>query len=74
MAPDPTAIASVAVLALVRGRIRWLLLVVPVLWCGIAAATLWAMGAPEAWVVLAAGLVALSPALRATRHDARRQR
>ena len=73
VAPDPTAIASVAVLALVRGRIRWLLLVVPVLWCGIAAATLWAMGAPEAWVVLAAGLVALSPALRATRHDARRQ-
>jgi hypothetical protein len=61
--PDPTAIASVAVLALVRGRIRWLLLAVPVLWCAVTAATLWAMRAPEAWVVVAAGLLALWPAL-----------
>ena len=68
--PDPTAIASVAVLALVRGRIRWPLLVVPVIWCAIAAATLWAMDAPEAWVLLAAGLLALWPAVAGTRHDA----
>jgi Family of unknown function (DUF6064) len=64
VAPDPTAIASVAVLALVRGRIRWLLLVVPLLWCAIAAATLWAMHAPEALVVVAAAVLALWPALR----------
>jgi hypothetical protein len=70
VAPDPTAIASVAVLALVRGRIRWLLLVLPVLWCALATATLWAMGAPEGWVVLAACLLALGPALPGTRHDA----
>ena len=38
--PDPTAIATVATLALVRGRIKWLLLVVPVLWCALAALTL----------------------------------
>lgn len=69
VAADPTAIATVAVLALVRGRVRWLLLVVPVLWCAVAATTLWAMGAPEAWVVLAGGLVALWPALPGTRHD-----
>ena len=69
VAPDPTAIASVAVLALVRGRVRWLLLVIPVLWCAVAAATLWAMGAPEAFVVLAAGLVALWPALRGDASD-----
>lgn len=43
VAPDPTAIATVATLALVRGRIRWLLLAVPLLWCAVAAATLWAM-------------------------------
>ena len=67
VAADPTAIASAAVLALVRGRIRWLLLVVPVLWCAVAAATLRAMGAPESWVVLAAGVLALWPALRGTR-------
>ena len=70
VAPDPTAIASVAVLALLRGRIRWLLLVVPVLWCAVAAATLWAMDAPEALVVLAGGLLALWPGLPGTRHDA----
>ena len=45
VAPDPTAIATVATLALVRGRVRWLLLIVPLLWCAIAAATLWAMAA-----------------------------
>ena len=70
VAADPTAIGSVAVLALVRGRIRWLLLIIPVLWCAMAAATLWAMGAPERWVVLAAGLLALSPALPGPRRDA----
>jgi hypothetical protein len=70
VAADPTAIASVEVLALVRGRIRWLLLVVPVLWCAVAAATLRAMGAPEGWGVLAAGLLALWPALARPRRDA----
>ena len=69
VAADPTAIASVAVLARVRGRIRWLLLAVPVLWCAIAAATLWAMNAPEGWVVLAIGLLALWPALSGPRRD-----
>jgi hypothetical protein len=70
VAPDPTAIASAAVLALVRGRIRWLLLVVPLLWCAIAAATLRAMDAPESFVVVAAALLALWPAVVGTRHNA----
>jgi hypothetical protein len=70
VAADPTAIASVAVLARVRGRIRWLLLIVPALWCAIAAAMLWAMDAPEALVVLAAGLLALWPAVARRRRDA----
>ena len=69
VAADPTAIASVAVLALVRGRIRWLLLAVPVLWCAVAAATLRAMDAPEGWLVLAAGVLALWPALRGLHRD-----
>src|SRR5206468_7599140 len=37
--PDPTAIGAVAALVLVRRRIRWLLLIVPLLWCAVAAAT-----------------------------------
>ena len=69
VAADPTAIASVAVLALVRGRIRRLLLVIPVLWCVVTAATLWAMHAPESLFVVAAGLLALWPAVAGTRRD-----
>ena len=70
VAADPTAIATVAVLALVRGRIRWLLLIVPLLWCAIAAATLWAMAAREAVVVAAPALVPLWPATPGRRNDA----
>ena len=68
VAPDPTAIATLAVLALVRGRIRWLLLAVPLLWCAVTALTLWAMNAPEAIVVAGAVLLALWPAVRGMRH------
>ena len=64
MAPDPTAIATVAMMALIRGRIRWLLLIVPLLWCAVTAATLWTMDAPEAIVVAAATLLASWPAVR----------
>ena len=66
-APDPTAIATVATMALIGGRMRWLLLVVPLLWCAVAAATLWTMGTPEALVVIAATLLALWPAIRGKR-------
>ena len=44
IAPDPTAIATVGLL-LLTSRLRWGLLRVPLLWCGITAATLWAMSA-----------------------------
>ena len=54
--PDPTAIATVAALAMVRGRIRGFLLVVPLLWCAISAATLWAMESSQAVAVAAAAL------------------
>lgn len=60
LAPDPTAIATASALALVRGRIRWLLLLLPLLWCALAAATLWAMKAPEAVVVAAAAALAFA--------------
>jgi hypothetical protein len=43
VAPDPTAIGTVATLTLVDGRRRWLLLTVPLLWCAVTALTLWAM-------------------------------
>ena len=61
---DPTAIATVAALGLGRGRIRWALLVIPLLWAMVSAATLWAMDAPEAGVVACATLLALLPVAR----------
>ncbi len=63
VAPDPTAIATAAAMALVRGPVRWLLLAIPLLACAIAALTQWAMNAPEAGVVGAAALFALILAL-----------
>jgi hypothetical protein len=58
VAPDPTAVATLGLLPLATGRARWHLIVIPAIWCAISGATLWAMDAPEAWVVpLAATLV-----------------
>jgi hypothetical protein len=61
MAPDPTALGTLgfALLLPTPGR-RWLLLVIPLLWCAISGATLWTMGSPDALVLPAAGLLALS--------------
>jgi hypothetical protein len=65
IAPDPTAIATLAVLALARDRLRWLLMVVPCLWCAASGATLWTMDAAGFWVSPLAAGAAL--ALAATR-------
>jgi hypothetical protein len=40
-------------------RVRWELLVIPVLWCAITGATLWTMGSPEALLMPSAGLFTL---------------
>ena len=69
-APDPTAIATVAALGPVRGRVRPLLLVLPLLWCTISAATLWAMDAPEAMIVAGSAVLAIVLALRGMSHRA----
>ncbi|HET6778398.1 MAG TPA: DUF6064 family protein [Gemmatimonadales bacterium] len=44
-APDPTAIGTVGLLLMTNTRVRWGLLPVPLLWSGIAGATLWALSA-----------------------------
>ena len=63
VAPDPTALATVAALVLVRGRIRWLLLAIPLLWCAFTALTLRAMESPETFVVIAVTLLAVLPSI-----------
>ena len=64
LTPDPTAIATLAFLALSTARPHRGLIVIPALWCAIGAATLWALGSPEAWLVMFGGLAGLILALR----------
>jgi hypothetical protein len=60
VAPDPTVIATLGILLVARGRWRWALMVVPVLWCAVTGAFLSAMEAPEAWVAPTAAVVAVA--------------
>ena len=61
IAPDPTAIATLGLLAL-AGRDRWtaLLCLPPALWLAASALTLFTMGAWQGWAVLAALLAGLA--------------
>jgi hypothetical protein len=59
VAPDPTAIATLGVLVAAQ-RPHWLLLVIPLIWCAISAATLRAMQSPDAMVVPVAAALALA--------------
>ena len=59
VAPDPTALATLALLALAEGRFKWLAMVVPMLWCAISTMTLWTMGASDFFVPLAGALAAI---------------
>jgi hypothetical protein len=68
--PDPTVIATLGVLALASPQVPRYLLVIPIAWCVVSAATLWAMDQPDALVVAVAGLTGAWLALlerRATR-------
>jgi hypothetical protein len=59
MAPDPTALATLGALLLAGLRRVWWLYPIPVAWCLISGATLWAMEAPDFAVVPLAALLAL---------------
>jgi hypothetical protein len=60
IAPDPTAIATLGLVSMAQGRAAGLMMVIPVLWCLVSAVTLYAMGAPEAYVPLAAAVIAIT--------------
>jgi hypothetical protein len=57
VAPDPTVLATLGLLLLAKEAPRWELLAAPLLWCLVSGATLWAMGSPEAWVLISAALL-----------------
>jgi hypothetical protein len=59
IAPDPTALGTLGLLLLSESlpRPRKALLAAPLVWCLLGGATLWAMGSPEAWIVLPAAVL-----------------
>ena len=69
IAPDPTAIATLALLAVVDAPRRRLLMAIPLAWCAISATTLWTMGAVDAALVLAAALAAIAIAIASFRRS-----
>lgn len=61
VAPDPTAIATLGLVAAAGGgAMRLWLLPVPFLWCVASWATLATMGSPQAWLPLACAFLALA--------------
>jgi hypothetical protein len=70
VAPDPTVIGTLGLLLMDEGRPRGLLLLVPLLWCAFSAATLWAMRAPEAWILLLTLLLTAIAVARSRRRPA----
>lgn len=53
--PGPTVLATLGLLLALRAP--WLLLILPLMWCAIDAATLWTMRAPIYWLLPLAGLL-----------------
>jgi hypothetical protein len=59
MAPDPTALATLGMLLLIVNRRFWLPALIPLLWCCITGAALWAMKAPDFFVLPFLALLAI---------------
>jgi hypothetical protein len=60
LAPDPTALATLALLALADDRSRWPLLMLPLIWCLVSGLTLWTMGAGDFFIAPAGALSAMA--------------
>jgi hypothetical protein len=59
MAPDPTALATLGILLLCGARPLWWLFPIPVAWCLLSGATLWAMNAPDFFIAPLVALLAI---------------
>lgn len=63
-APDPTVVATLGLLLIIRHPLRWLLAIIPLTWCVLSGATLFVLSAPVWPVMLLAGALYLGTALR----------
>lgn len=61
--PDATALGTIGIVLFLGERIRLSLLVIPLVWFAISAATLYAMNIPSALVIATAGAIALVAAV-----------
>lgn len=58
--PDPTSIATLAVLASLEGRMRWFAMIIPAIWLIVSGAILWTLGSSLGIVpIVCAGLAVL---------------
>ena len=57
MTPDATALATLGLLLLTKDRVAVWLVVIPVAWCIVTGATLWALEAPEALILPAGAML-----------------
>lgn len=59
MAPDPTALATLGILLMAGGRHFWPFALIPLLWCLVSGASLWAMSAPNFFIAPLVALMAV---------------
>lgn len=59
MTPDATALATLGLVLLAKGRVAVWLAVIPVAWCFVTGATLWVLKAPEALILPAGAVLSL---------------
>ena len=59
LTPDATAIATLFIVSSAAPAAPRIALAIPILWCAIGGATLWALGSPEAWVLSLALILGL---------------
>ena len=70
VAPGPTAMVTLGLLLMTKGRTPLHLTIVPLLWCLAGGATAWFLGVAEDLMLLPAAIVALYVAVRRNRHHA----
>jgi Family of unknown function (DUF6064) len=74
VAPDPTVVVTLGVLALVSGWRKRLILAIPIVWCLVSGAIALAMRSPDAWVMPAAAALAFAASAASTGWRGRRSK
>jgi hypothetical protein len=68
LTPDPTAVATLGALIVLRPKRRWALMIVPVLWCLFTGLTLLAMNARDWWIAPTAAVLTIVIAMLQRSH------